>query len=91
MKIIRDGKEYELTTYEIFEAAQEFERNCCIEDIDNYLEAYAEDFEEFYGYSVKDADEIKNYILNYYMKYRYTMYWEDALKNAFEQAKGDVI
>ena len=43
MKIIRDGKEYELTTNELFLAWQEHERKCDTEDMHEWLDDWCED------------------------------------------------
>ena len=43
MKIIRDGKEYELTTQELFDAHTEYEHNCDVEDMHEWLDQWCED------------------------------------------------
>lgn len=45
MKIIRDGKEFELTFSELMQAHEEYEFDCMIEDVKEMLESGARDVE----------------------------------------------
>lgn len=80
MKIVRDGKEYELTFSEMIQAHEEFEFDCMIEDIKGLLESGSrdiklseEDIGEVASFALHDLSKNDAYYDVYWMSVEYTL------------------
>lgn len=92
MKIIRDGKEFELTFQEIIQAHQEYEFGCMVEDIkDAYeqgeyeVELSEKQIQEIASYALHRLNKNDNYFEAYWDSVNYTLeQYIDELDNKEE-------
>lgn len=80
MKIIRDGKEIELTFMELMSAHEEYELDCMIEDVKNQYERDGYDvkltdkqIEEVAGLALHNLGKNDSYFESYWMSVEYTL------------------
>ena len=81
MKIIRDGKEYELTFSEMIQAHEEYELDCMVEDVrskyeegDYDVELSEDDISEVAGFALHNLSKNDSYFEAYWMSVEYTLY-----------------
>lgn len=74
MKIIRNGKEFELTFSEIIQAHEEYEHHCAIEDVESILESgtrktelSGEQIGEIASFALRRLNKNDNYFESYWM------------------------
>lgn len=86
MKIIRDGKEFELTFSEMIQACEEYELDCMIADVrDRYaqgeyeVDLSDEQVEEIAMLAVHNLGKNDNYFEAYWMSVEYTL--DDYIDN----------
>ena len=86
MKIIRDGKEFELTFRELIQAYEEYEFNCMVEDVkDKYeqgeyeVELTEEQFREIARLALRAVNMNDSYFEAYWMSVKYTL--DDYIDN----------
>jgi hypothetical protein len=86
MKIIRDGKEFELTFSELISAHEEYEFDCMIEDVRNQYEQGEYDIElseeqirEVAGYALRTLSNNDSYFESYWLSVEYTL--DDYINN----------
>lgn len=83
MKIVRDGKEYELTNGELFDASMAYDDMCANYDFDNCLDP------KDYGVIKEEFDSMRDEIIG-----RYMYFWkhhDDELQMLFEKAASEVV
>ena len=83
MKIVRDGKEYELTNGELFDASMAYDVMCANYDFDNCLDP------NDYGVTKEEFDSMRDEIIG-----RYMYFWkhhDDELQTLFEKAASEVV
>lgn len=80
MKIIRDGKEYELTFSEMVQANEEYEFNCMVEDVrsqyegGNYgVELTEDDISAVASFALHNLSKNDSYFDAYWMSVQYTL------------------
>lgn len=80
MKIIRDGKEYELTFSEMVQANEEYELDCMIEDVKNQyeqedygVELSEDQIEEVAMFAINSLSKNDDYFEAYWMSVQYTL------------------
>lgn len=80
MKIIRDGKEYELTFSEMIQAHEEYELDCMVEDVKNVyeqgeydVELSEDDISEVAGFALHNLSKNDSYFDAYWMSVEYTL------------------
>lgn len=80
MKIIRDGKEFELTSSEMIRAYKEYELDCMIEDVrskyeegDYGVELTEDQIEEIAMFAVNNVSKNDSYFEAYWMSVEYTL------------------
>lgn len=80
MKIIRDGKEYELTFSEMIQAHEEYELDCMVEDVRNQyeqgdydVELSEEDIGTVASFALHDLSKNDGYFESYWMTVQYTL------------------
>jgi hypothetical protein len=86
MKIIRDGKEFELTFSELMNAHEEYELDCMIEDVKNQhaqgeydIDLTEEQFEEVASLALHNLGKNDSYFEAYWMSVDYTL--DDYIDN----------
>lgn len=86
MKIIRDGKEFELTFSELIQAHEEYEFDCMVEDVkDQYeqgeyeVELTEEQFREIASFALRTVNRNDSYFEAYWMSVNYTL--DDYIDN----------
>lgn len=80
MKIIRDGKEFELTLSEMIQAHKEYEFDCMVEDVrsqyedgDYGVELSEEQIEEIAMFAIKNVSKNDGYFDAYWMSVENTL------------------
>ena len=80
MKIIRDGKEFELTFSEMIQAHEEYELDCMVEDVrskyeeGNYdVELSEDDISEVASFALHNLSKNDSYFEAYWMSVEYTL------------------
>ena len=88
MKIIRDGREYELTRQEMWDAFEEQQHKYDIDDVESVIhDTYdADDFFETFGITQEQAEANIDRIAYRKRKYQdeYDNHWDEAAKEAIE-------
>ena len=86
MKIIRDGKEFELTFRELVQAHDEYEFDCIIDDVKRILESGTrvvelseKQFEEVASRALHDLGDNDGYYEAYWISVEYTL--DDYIDN----------
>ena len=86
MKIIRDGKEFELTFSEMIQANEEYKLDCMIEDVKNQyeqgeynIELSEEQIEEVAMFALGTLSKNDSYYEAYWMSVEYTL--DDYIDN----------
>lgn len=86
MKIIRDGKEFELTFSELISAHEEYEFDCMIEDVKSQyeqgeydIELSEEQIEEVAMFALRTLSKNDSYYEAYWMSVEYTL--DDYIDN----------
>jgi hypothetical protein len=86
MKIIRDGKEFELTFSELIQAQEEYELDCMIEDVkDRYaqgeyeVDLSDEQIKEVARLALRNVNRNDSYFEAYWMSVEYTL--DDYIDN----------
>lgn len=86
MKIIRDGKEYELTFSEMIQAHEEYELDCMVEDVKNVYEQgeydvdlSEEQIEEIAMFALHNLGRNDGYMESYWMSVECTL--DDYIDN----------
>lgn len=86
MKIIRDGKEFELTFSEMIQAHEEYKLDCMIEDVKSQyeqgeydVELTEEQFEEVAMFALRAVSRNDSYFEAYWMSVEYTL--DDYIDN----------
>lgn len=94
MKIIRDGKEYELTFSEMVQAYEEYKLDCMVEDVKNVLESGTRDVElskdqitEVAIDAIHNLGKNDSYYEAYWMSVEYTL--DDYIDNLPVDEEGD--
>ena len=95
MKIIRDGKEFELTFSELMRAHEEYEFDCMVEDIKGILDSGARDIhlsdDDIYavaGFALHNLGKSDPYFEAYWMSVEYTL--DNYIDNIVVDNEGDV-
>ena len=80
MKIVRDGKEFELTFSEMIQAHEEYELDCMVEDVRNQYEQgdydvklSEEDISEVASFALHNLSKNDGYFESYWMTVQYTL------------------
>lgn len=94
MKIIRGGKEFELTFSEILRAHEEYELDCMVEDVKNQyeqgeydIELSEEQIKEVASFALHNLGKNDSYFEAYWMSVEYTL--NDYIDNLPSAEKDD--
>ena len=83
MKIVRDGKEFELTDKELFFASLEYKKLCAEYDFENCL--YPDD----YGVTKEEFDSMREDIIGLYVYF--WKHHDDELTTLLEEAAREIV
>lgn len=88
MKIIRDGKEYELTFSEMIQAHEEYEFDCMVEDVKSQydqseydVELSEDDINTVASFALHSLHKNDSYYESYWMTVQYTL--DNYIDNVF--------